>query len=73
MEKKTYYNSRGKALGARHVEYENINKAAAEIIDNSIEANADTIYIFMESRHDDLTGKTITVNPAVYFKFRTCK
>ena len=66
MEKKTYYNSRGKALGARHVEYENINKAAAEIIDNSIEANADTIYIFMESRHDDLTGKTITANVAFY-------
>lgn len=66
MEKKTYYNSQGKALGARHVEYENISKAAAEIIDNSIEAHANTIYIFMESRHDDVTGKTITANVTFY-------
>lgn len=67
---KSYYNTSGKALGARSVEYESINKAAAEIIDNSIEAGADKIYIILESGTDEISGKTITSK--IYFIDNGC-
>ena len=52
------------AKAMRANQYDSTSKAAAEIIDNSIEAGATCIYIFINSGVDNLTGKRVVSSVA---------
>jgi hypothetical protein len=48
---KEIYNVKGMAESARRTEYRNIESAISEIVDNSLEAHADEIYIIILSKY----------------------
>ena len=42
-----------------HSEYDNLSKAAAEIVDNAIDANATSVIVFLHQTHSDTKGKEV--------------
>lgn len=55
--RKEIYNVKGMAESARYTEYKNLESAACEIIDNSIEAFADKILIIISETINNSTGR----------------
>ncbi len=51
------FNVKGMAEAARRTEYESIESAASEIVDNAVEANADDIRVIITSKHNRKTGR----------------
>jgi len=56
-QKKEIYNVKGMAEGARYTEYKYIESAVAEIVDNSIEAQASEISIIISEKKSLTTGR----------------
>jgi hypothetical protein len=54
---KEIYNVKGMAESARRTEYRNIESAISEIVDNSLEAHADEIYIIILSKDNWDNGR----------------